>query len=53
MGGEKDSDKVCQKSSKVVAVHSEDEAILKINKKLIKQGNVHTHPVWRLSLIHI
>ena len=53
---EKDIDKVFQNSSKVVAVHSEDEAILEVNKKLIKNGDVHTHPVWRseeLSLIHI
>ena len=44
---EDDIEKVFQNSSKVVAVHSEDEAILNINKKLIKNGDVHTHPVWR------
>tara|TARA_B100001057_G_scaffold398787_1_gene409516 strand:- start:1790 stop:3097 length:1308 start_codon:yes stop_codon:yes gene_type:complete len=44
---EDDIDKVFQNSSKVVAVHSEDEAILKVNKKLIKEGDVHTHPIWR------
>ena len=44
---EKDIEKVFQNSSKVVAVHSEDEAILNINKKLIKKGDVHSHPVWR------
>ena len=44
---EDDIDKVFQNSSKVVAVHSEDEAILNMNKKLIKQGDVHTHPIWR------
>ena len=44
---EDDIDKVFQNSSKVVAVHSEDEEILKINKKLIKKSDVHTHPVWR------
>ena len=44
---EDDIDKVFQNSSKVVAVHSEDEAILIKNKKLIKNGDVHTHPVWR------
>ena len=44
---EDDIDKVFQNASKVVAVHSEDEAILNINKKLIKEGDVHTHPVWR------
>ena len=44
---EKDIDKVFQHSSKVVAVHSEDEEILNKNKKLIKNGEVHSHPVWR------
>ena len=44
---EDDIDKVFQNSSKVVAVHSEDEAILNKNKKLIEKGNVHTHAVWR------
>ena len=44
---EDDIDKVFQNSSKVVAVHSEDEAILNTNKKLIKKGDVHTHPIWR------
>ena len=44
---EEDIDRVFQNSSKVVAVHSEDEAILNTNKKLIKDGDVHTHPVWR------
>ena len=44
---EDDIDKVFQNASKVVAVHSEDEAILNINKKLIKEGDVHTHPIWR------
>ena len=44
---EDDIEKVFQNSSKVVAVHSEDEAILNANKKLIKNGDVHTHPVWR------
>ena len=44
---EKDIDKVFQNSSKVVAVHSEDEEILNKNKKLIKNGDVHSHPVWR------
>ena len=44
---EEDIEKVFQNSSKVVAVHSEDEAILNINKKLIKNGDVHSHPVWR------
>ncbi len=44
---EEDIDKVFQNCSKVVAVHSEDEEILNQNKKLIKRGDVHSHPVWR------
>ena len=44
---EKDIETVFKNSSKVVAVHSEDEEILHINKKLIKKGDVHSHPVWR------
>ncbi len=44
---EKDIDKVFQNSSKVVAVHSEDEEVLNKNKKLIKDGDVHSHPIWR------
>ena len=44
---EDDIDKVFQHCSKIVAVHSEDEEILNRNKKLIKIGNVHSHPVWR------
>tara|TARA_B100001057_G_scaffold326171_1_gene326356 strand:- start:3941 stop:5245 length:1305 start_codon:yes stop_codon:yes gene_type:complete len=44
---EDDIEKVFQNASKIIAVHSEDEAILKANKKLIKNGDVHSHPVWR------
>ena len=44
---EKDIEKVFQSSSKVVAVHSEDEEILNKNKKLIKDGDVNSHPIWR------
>ena len=44
---EKDIEKVFKNSSKVVAVHSEDEEILNINKKLIKNGDVKSHPIWR------
>jgi len=44
---EKDIEKVFEHASKVVAVHSEDEEILKMRKKLIEKGNVKTHPVWR------
>ena len=47
VAAEEDIDKVFQNSSKVVAVHSEDEEILNTNKKLIKKGEVHSHPVWR------
>ena len=34
-------------TSKIVSVHSEDEEILNIRKKLRKKGDVSTHPVWR------
>ncbi len=44
---EKDIEKVFEHASKVVAVHSEDEEILKMRKKLIEKGNVKTHPIWR------
>ena len=44
---EQNIEKVFKNSSKVVAVHSEDEEILNINKKLIKNGDVHSHPIWR------
>ena len=44
---EKDIEKIFEHTSKVVAVHSEDEEILNTNKKLIKDGDVHSHPVWR------
>ena len=44
---EKDIETVFKNSSKVVAVHSEDEEILSKNKKLIKDGDVHSHPIWR------
>jgi dihydroorotase len=44
---ENDIDKVFKNASKVVAVHSEDEEILNRNKKLIKEGDVHTHSIWR------
>ena len=44
---EKDIEIVFKNSSKVVAVHSEDEEILNRNKKLIKDGDVHSHPIWR------
>ncbi len=44
---EEDIEKVFQNTSKIVAVHSEDEEIINLRKKLIENGNVHTHPVWR------
>tara|TARA_B100001996_G_scaffold342004_1_gene296391 strand:- start:417 stop:1721 length:1305 start_codon:yes stop_codon:yes gene_type:complete len=44
---ETDIEKVFQNSSKVVSVHSEDQEILNMRKKLIKEGDVHTHPLWR------
>ncbi len=44
---EEDIEKVFQNSSKIVSVHSEDEEILNMRKKLIKIGDVKTHPVWR------
>ena len=44
---EEDIEKVFQNSSKIVSVHSEDEEILNMRKKLIKKGDVKTHPIWR------
>ena len=44
---EDDIEKVFKHASKVVAVHSEDEEILKVRKKLIEKGNVNSHPIWR------
>ena len=44
---EEDIQKVFKSSSKIVSVHSEDEEILNKNKKLIINGNVHSHPIWR------
>ncbi len=44
---EEDIEKVFKSCSKIVAVHSEDESILNKNKKLIKRGDVHSHPIWR------
>ena len=46
---EEDIDKVFQNASKVVAVHSEDEAILKVNKKLIFCHNIKE--IVRLKLL--
>ena len=44
---EADIEKVISKSDRVVSIHSEDEDIIKLRKKFIKQGNVHSHPEWR------
>ncbi len=44
---EADIEKVISNSDRVVSIHSEDEEILKIRKKFIKKGNVHSHPNWR------
>ncbi|MBM3630965.1 MAG: dihydroorotase [Alphaproteobacteria bacterium] len=47
VANENDIEQVFKNSSKVVAVHSEDEEILNLRKKLIVEGNVHSHPLWR------
>jgi len=44
---EKDIEKVFESTSKIVSVHSEDEEILNLRKKLIQKGNVLSHEIWR------
>ncbi len=44
---EADIEKVISKSDRIVSIHSEDEDIIKLRTKFIKQGNVHSHPEWR------
>ena len=44
---EEDIEKVFESTSKIVAVHSEDEDILNQRKKLRESGNVLSHPIWR------
>jgi len=44
---EADIEKVISNSDRIVSIHSEDEEILKIRKKFIKEGDVHSHPEWR------
>jgi|TARA_Y100000817_G_scaffold22829_1_gene16474 dihydroorotase len=44
---ESDIEKVISKSDRVVSIHSEDEEILKLRKKFIKDGDVKSHPEWR------
>ncbi len=44
---EADIEKVISNSDRIVSIHSEDEEILKLRKKFIKKGDVHSHPDWR------
>tara|TARA_B100001250_G_scaffold338488_1_gene305570 strand:+ start:592 stop:1902 length:1311 start_codon:yes stop_codon:yes gene_type:complete len=44
---EEDITKVFENTSKIVSVHSEDEEILNLRKKLRKKGDVSSHPLWR------
>ena len=44
---EADIEKVISSSNRIVSIHSEDEDIIKLRKKFIKKGDVHTHPEWR------
>ena len=44
---EADIEKVISSSDRIVSIHSEDEDIIKLRKKFIKKGNVHSHPEWR------
>ena len=44
---EEDIEKVISSSDRVVSIHSEDEEILNLRKKFIKEGDVHSHPEWR------
>ena len=44
---EDDIEKVISNSDRVVSIHSEDEEILNLRKKFIKEGDVHSHPEWR------
>ena len=44
---EADIEKVISSSDRVVSIHSEDEDIIKLRKKFIRKGNVHSHPEWR------
>ena len=47
MNHEDDIEKVFKNSSKIVSVHSEDEEILNLRKKLREIGNVQSHNIWR------
>ena len=44
---EADIEKVISSSDRIVSIHSEDEDIIKLRKKFIKKGNVHSHAEWR------
>jgi dihydroorotase len=44
---EADIEKVISNSDRIVSIHSEDEEILKLRKKFIKKGDVHSHSEWR------
>jgi len=44
---EADIEKVISNSDRIVSIHSEDEEILKLRKKFIKKGDVHSHLEWR------
>jgi len=44
---EEDIEKVISNSDRVVSIHSEDEEILNLRKKFIKEGDVNSHPEWR------
>jgi dihydroorotase len=44
---EADIEKVISSSDRIVSIHSEDEDIIKLRKKFIKTGDVHSHPEWR------
>ncbi len=44
---EADIEKVISNSDRVVSIHSEDEDIIKLRKKFIRKGDVHSHPEWR------
>jgi dihydroorotase len=44
---EADIEKVISSSDRIVSIHSEDEDIIKLRKKFIKKGDVHSHPIWR------
>ena len=44
---EADIEKVISSCDRIVSIHSEDEDIIKLRKKFIKKGDVHSHAEWR------